>query len=71
MKITRSTSKADIRRHLEATTDLRFGQAIDFHTTRLSDRSALAEAAKAKEYKHVDTGGSLARCFYEYLEKGE
>jgi hypothetical protein len=69
MTITRASSKEEIRKHLEATTDLRFGQGIDFFATRLSDRPALVEAAKAKGYRHADTGGSAGRYFYEYLEK--
>lgn len=71
MKITRRSSKEDIRKHLEATTDLRFGRGIDFFATRLSDRGPLVDAAKAYGYRHADTGGSMARYFYEYLNKGD
>lgn len=70
MAINRKSSKEDIRRHLEATTDLRFGKGIDFFATRLSDRGALLDAAKKSGYRHPDTGGSMGRYFYEYLERG-
>jgi len=70
MNINRNTPKSEIRRQLEAETDLRFGCGIDFHATRLSDRGPLLEAAKKKGYRHVDDGMSLAYHFYQYLEKG-